>query len=243
MTTYSQYGQDVVIRKFFRVVRPRVHFFVDVGAFDGVTYSNTRSLFEEGWSGLCFEPTRRNYERLAALYMGTRVRTLPLAVSDHEGTAELHVATIPGHEDYGSDVSSLSQHETQRWPEYHWHAESVRVTTLTKALDDQGITGFDCLCVDTEGEDLNVLRGLDLCRFRPSLIVVEHGTEHRRDLRSLLSQYGYVLWLDNGVDLFMVERVPLRLMPMMALNRLWWISSRVREGVALRSRIERLFDH
>ena len=56
MNFFSQTGQDrLLFEHFFRGKRNGV--FVDVGAYDGTTFSNT--LFFErsmGWSGLCVEP-------------------------------------------------------------------------------------------------------------------------------------------------------------------------------------------
>jgi hypothetical protein len=51
MQKYSQYGQDTfVYENFFK--NKNDGFFVDIGAYDGVSLSNTLSLEELGWSGL-----------------------------------------------------------------------------------------------------------------------------------------------------------------------------------------------
>ena len=49
----SQYGEDEFILNHFAGRKGR---FLDVGAYDGLTYSNTRCLMEQGWSGVCVEP-------------------------------------------------------------------------------------------------------------------------------------------------------------------------------------------
>src|SRR5262249_56743026 len=57
MQSFSQLGQDIfVYNTFFRERRTK-GYFVDIGAYDGVTFSN--SLFFErhlGWQGVCIEP-------------------------------------------------------------------------------------------------------------------------------------------------------------------------------------------
>ena len=63
---FSQHGQDLFVDNFLFRGR-RNGYFVDVGAYDGVTYSNTCFLERElGWQGVCFEANPRAYAKLAA---------------------------------------------------------------------------------------------------------------------------------------------------------------------------------
>src|SRR5205823_12423666 len=51
----SQLGQDKVVDEYLRGKRNGV--FVDIGAYDGVTFSNTLMLENErDWTGICIEP-------------------------------------------------------------------------------------------------------------------------------------------------------------------------------------------
>ena len=53
----SQYGEHEFILKHFEGRDPATLRFLDVGAFDGKTFSNTWPLAEAGWSGVCVEPS------------------------------------------------------------------------------------------------------------------------------------------------------------------------------------------
>lgn len=56
----SQLGQDKIVDEYFHGKRNGV--FVDVGAYDGVTFSNTLMLGREGgWTGVCIEPLPDNF--------------------------------------------------------------------------------------------------------------------------------------------------------------------------------------
>src|SRR5277367_874876 len=85
MKFHSQCGQDqFLFENFFRGKRGGT--FVDVGAYDGETFSNT--LFFErhmGWNGLCIEPLPDAHAKLAAT---RRARCISVCVSDFEGEAE-----------------------------------------------------------------------------------------------------------------------------------------------------------
>lgn len=55
MEYYSHIGQDKWVAETFR--RARGGYFLDFGAFDGITTSNTIVLEKElGWTGICVEP-------------------------------------------------------------------------------------------------------------------------------------------------------------------------------------------
>jgi hypothetical protein len=65
---FSQNGEQPIILDFFDSHPGARHYCVDAGAFDGVTGSNSRALFLQGWSGVLVEPDPRTFARLASLY-------------------------------------------------------------------------------------------------------------------------------------------------------------------------------
>ncbi|HET7321924.1 MAG TPA: FkbM family methyltransferase [Longimicrobiaceae bacterium] len=206
---YAQNGQDAVIERFFESRPPRTRRFVEVGAFDGVHYSNVRRLHERhGWSGLCIEPVVKNYKKLCQSYAGTDVHCVNAAVTAGAGMIPLHVSSYPHLPEWGSDVASVHPEERERWSgfEPEWHVEQVRAVGLTELLGERGVVDFDLLSIDTEGCDLAVLRTLDFTRYRPALVVVEFGSD-REAIVDHLDRAGYELVQDDGQDGFFAERV------------------------------------
>lgn len=65
---YSQYGEDGIIHEIFHRLNIDRGFFVEFGAMDGITISNTRFLYEQGWEGVMIEPNTPDYETLCANY-------------------------------------------------------------------------------------------------------------------------------------------------------------------------------
>lgn len=67
LSLYSQNGEDGVLSKIFQVIDPDVHYFVDFGAYDGMTGSNSYLLRREGWLGLLldrmFDVPRQNLHK------------------------------------------------------------------------------------------------------------------------------------------------------------------------------------
>ncbi|MFH2102000.1 MAG: FkbM family methyltransferase [Chloroflexota bacterium] len=219
--SYAQLGQDLIALKFFRLYPARHKVFLDIGAFDGIGFSNSRLFFEHGWSGVCVEPVLKNFTKLQKLYEGTNVVTVRAAATDHEGQLELNVATIPWAEDWGSDVSSLTDDAKERWPDYIWEKEVVPATTVNKILDANEVDRVDFVSIDVEGQELAVLRGFDLAKYQPHLIVVEYSDKPgRQELVKHLNNQGYFVWSDNGQDIFAVRGSKLAHIPVI-LNG-WW---------------------
>lgn len=205
LKSFSQMQQDLIAYKFFAIYPPKSGFFIDVGAFDGVKYSNTRLFYQKGWGGICFEPVEKNYRKLEECYVNTNVITVKAAITDFTGTLDLNVATIPWSPDWGSDVSSASDDVVKKWDRYQWEKETVPAFTLNSALEKYGINVVDYVSIDVEGQEVAVLRGFDLHKYHPALVIVEYSSqEEEMELRMLMSANGYFLWQDNGQDLFFV---------------------------------------
>lgn len=52
---YSQRGQDGILQEIFRRLSIETGYFVELGGWDGVYLSNSRALFERGWTGVFIE--------------------------------------------------------------------------------------------------------------------------------------------------------------------------------------------
>ena len=65
---YSQFGEDSIIEKIFSRIGTLNKWCCECGAADGIFFSNTRKLIEEGWSSLQIEADEKQFEKLADLY-------------------------------------------------------------------------------------------------------------------------------------------------------------------------------
>src|SRR4030095_6950761 len=125
---HSQVGQDrFLLENFFRGKRGGV--FVDIGAYDGETFSN--SLFFErtmGWTGLCVEPLPSAFQKLKA----TRK-----AICENVCVAEFE----------GAHLRFMQQLSVART------THTAHVTRLSKLLDKHKLFHIDYCSIDTEGAE------------------------------------------------------------------------------------------
>ncbi len=148
--------------------------YVDVGAHDGYTYSNTWGLAASGWQGLCFEPLPELAEKCRRQYTGCpKVTVLEAAIGAKNGVTPLYTDGNP----------TINRETVDKGP---WgftydpgKVIQVPVMTLHKALLQERIPfDFDVLSIDVEGAELEVLDGISFKKWRPRLVIVETGKDH-----------------------------------------------------------------
>ena len=85
LNNYSQYLQDIFVKIYSD---KKQGFFVEVGAFDPYTHSNTALLEEEGWNGILIEPNPSQFDRLKK----RKAKLIKSAISEKKGKLPLLVA-------------------------------------------------------------------------------------------------------------------------------------------------------
>ena len=73
LNVYSQRGHDGILAKITAELEIDRGFFIEFGAWDGIHLSNTRQLYEKGWSGCYIEADPKKFRELTQNYRGTNV--------------------------------------------------------------------------------------------------------------------------------------------------------------------------
>jgi FkbM family methyltransferase len=180
---YSQHDEEIIIRDFFQDRREGV--FLDVGCARPKQDSNTFFLEDElGWSGIGVDALA---EFKQPWKKRRRSRFFHFAVTDRAGD------TIPFYRARGGleGISSITPRKTFSRKKVEYDVILVPTITLTKLLDDNGISRLDFLSVDIEGAEPLALAGFDIDRFRPELACVETRAETREAIRAYFAAHGY----------------------------------------------------
>ena len=163
MISYAQNFEDVMLN---RVFRDRTDgFYVDVGAADPVNLSVTKWFYDHGWTGINIEPLTEFFEKLEA--QRPRDINLNCGAGSISGEALLHELST-------KEWSSFSENggAGNRGPSVA--TRSVPISTLDSILATHaGERPIDFLKIDVEGWEQEVLRGIDLHRHRPKIILIE----------------------------------------------------------------------
>ena len=173
--------QDVILyeKYFHKLTSPGV--FIDVGAHDGITLSNTYAFEKEfGWTGLCFEPIPKVFDELKKTRTNKCYQTA-IFNKDGENIAFLCVSGFP--EMLSGILDTQDPRQLERINiEIGESGGSktiidVQTMTLETALMDNNITHVNYLSVDTEGSELQVLQGINFDKVFIDVIEVEKNYE------------------------------------------------------------------
>lgn len=169
--SYSSYGEDIILNHIFK--NQSEGFYVDVGCFHPEWFSNTKRLFDGGWTGINIDPNAETIH----LFNQSRPNdiNLPLAVSDEDGFGEYYKfleIDIVG----GGSGNSLSQERKLKYEKEGLNATTtvVQIRTLRSILGEHArARKIDFMNIDAEGFDLQVLKSNDWNEWRPKIIAVE----------------------------------------------------------------------
>lgn len=190
---YAQLKQDIDVLKVYKK-----GYYVEIGASDGIELSNTYLLEINNWKGICVEPIPTRYDKL--------IQNRPNAICYNKAvyhTSDLEVLfTISNRYDLLSGVTDYLT--TYKDLVMFDHTDIlVQTKTLNDILIDAKAPSFiEYLSVDTEGTELEILKSVDLKKYKFGIIDVEHNYEEprRSDIRKLLLDNGYELQLENKWD-------------------------------------------
>jgi len=161
-------------------------FFIELGANDGLSASNTAYLEKErGWKGVLIEPSLKGYELCKINRPGSISCNYACVSNDYKEEY------IYGDFEFNSLMGSVGGLRTLTNS-----LTKVRASTLENILTELGLTDhdtIDLLSLDTEGYELNILKGLNLNKYRPSYILVEVYVDQMNSIFSYLEEHQYRL--------------------------------------------------
>ena len=172
MTDYSQSHEQEHILEFFRKKLGHASGrFLDIGAFDGVTGSNTLALAEMGWSGLCVEPDPANFVKLMERHKTSAlVECLLAAVGPSASVHRFH-----GNANQNStavNFKRLNQEEVQCY-----HVLSITPEAIAWNFGRK----FDFVSIDAEQMEYDILRAAAPVLEAASLLCIEEVADKSAD--------------------------------------------------------------
>ena len=188
----SQYEQDRILNEtYFKNKVGGV--FVDIGAHDGETLSNT-FFYEKAlnWKGLCIEPLPKVFKQLeqkrscalveGAAWNENTTKTFRLIEGYSEMLSGL-VDTYP--QDHINRIESETKQSNQTVTDI-----DVKCYSILELLLQNNLTEIDFLSIDVEGSELEILKSIDYDKIKIKVILAENNYSDS-NLRSFLVSKGY----------------------------------------------------
>ena len=179
--SYSQDGEDMIIRSFFEEKYEYKGFYVDVGAYHPYRFSNTMHFYNTGWTGINIEAAPDS----ADLFKKYRSRDINLnvGIADAEDEMIFYCFNEPALNSFSKELSMERNNKNG----YFITAEiPIKVYPLKEVLSKHLPVGqkIDFMSIDCEGLDLQVLKSNDWQKFSPTYLLVEAISDNLEDVIS-----------------------------------------------------------
>lgn len=186
-------------------------FYIDVGANDPTLDSVTKAFYARCWHGINIEPTVFYFERLA--HERPADINLRVAAGAERGTLTLHEVAQTGLSTTQPDVAAQHRREG-----YDVLCHEVETLPLDEICATHVTGDIHFLKIDVEGGEHDVLRGLDLARWRPWILVIEatrpmSQDETYQEWEPILLSHRYGFAYADGLNRFYVADEHPELMP------------------------------
>ena len=186
LKSYSQEGEDMILRKLFE--KQKTGFYVDVGAHHPKRFSNTFFFYKKGWSGINIDAMPNSM----SLFNKIRPRdtNLEIPLSDKKQKLKYYMFNEPALNGFSKELAEKRAGEDS----YKIISEKdMETSTLEEILEKYLPSGqeIDFISIDVEGLDLQVLKSNNWERFRPKFVLVEIFGSSIHDVTNL-KEYKYL---------------------------------------------------
>jgi len=207
-TSYSQCGEDLIVRYVFDFLKIPSPTYIDIGAHHPHYLSNTYLFYQQGSRGINVEPDPTLFEAFPKQRKPDT--NLNIGISDREGELPFYVMSVPTLNTF-SEADALAAVEQGRVKIERTFPVKVRPinAVLQENLQDRPL---DFLSIDVEGLDFAILNSMDFNQWRPKVICAETITysETNRgkkipEIAGLLFDLGYEAYADTHINTIFVD--------------------------------------
>jgi FkbM family methyltransferase len=197
-----QYELEKKINEFFK--GKTNGYFVDVGAHDGISLSNTKFLEDLGWDGICIEPHPNVFSKLR---QNRKCKCVNCAIWEKDTIVNFlsmsgYTEMLSGiYESYDPRHYNRINNELKR---FGGSSEMIEIFAkrFENVVDQKNI---DFLSIDTEGSELKILDQINFDLFDIKLICIENNFFEQK-FHDFFQNKGYMFYTNVFIDYLYVKK-------------------------------------
>ena len=196
---YSQNNEEQIVTRYFGNTGGT---FLDIGANDGITLSNTFALSNIGWAGTLVEASPKAFARLQECYQHMKgYELIHTAVGAHNGKVILDESGEHLGKGDVALLSTIKPTEKDRWLDHVFNQVTVPCVNFAGMMCLTKHKKFDFISMDIEGMELDVLPQMDLQKMGCKMLCVEFNGQRQDEYDDIVLPQGYKLIHKNAENL------------------------------------------
>ncbi len=174
--TYSCYGEDIFLSKFFK--KKNSGFYVDVGCYHPFFWNNTYLLYKKKWNGINIDANPLSVELFKVARKNDYNFNLAITQKNKTKIKLFYRRKM-------NVLNTTNKKFAKITFPHGYKTANVKCSSLTKVLDKTKYKGrvIDFLDVDVETTDKDVLESLNFNIYKPKLICIEIRFNKLKDLK------------------------------------------------------------
>ena len=192
---YGEFGEDIMVNRFFK--NKEIGLYIDIGAYHPFKGSLTQKLYKKGWHGVNIDISKTSID----LFKIARPKDININCAIGKVTEE----TI------FFENSKINQQNSLIRQNLNQKEVEIKCYELNDILIFNKIEKVDYINIDTEGTELDVLKGLNFQKIKPSLLTIEDNdfdldSDSKKEKIDYMKNQGYVLINNIGVTMFFFKK-------------------------------------
>ena len=158
---YSHWGVDLIITKLLNSKNNGIY--IDVGCHHPFLNNHTYLLYKSGWKGINIDIDYSSIDMFN--FFRKNDENIQIAITDHIGEVDLffhhnRAAKNTISREFGSNAKEIKK---------------INSNTLDNIIENSKFkdSKIDFVSIDVEGNEINVLKGFNLKKYKPKLIMLE----------------------------------------------------------------------
>tara|TARA_B100000989_G_scaffold2848_1_gene1986 strand:+ start:244 stop:951 length:708 start_codon:yes stop_codon:yes gene_type:complete len=194
-THFAEFGEDIIVSRIFKNFSSGTY--VDIGAYHPFKGSLTYKLYKKGWNGVNIDISEGSIDLFNIAR--PRDKNINCAISNFTG------------ETVYFENSPINQQNSLIKCDENQKQKKIKCYKLSDLLNTQNIFKVDYMNIDTEGNELDILKGINFQNINPLLFTIEDNSfnsneQTKKNKINLMNNNNYELINIVGVTMFFIKK-------------------------------------